>query len=228
MNVKAKNGGVLSKLTPQNVVKILRTWIRTDHSDMVMEKKLSDATYTPKSGLSVVEGDRQAVIQLCRENPDKMRGEEVKFLSYLDCGYRPLLAEIDGRIVGHIWWHDHRLDRTSLHPQVIRLGIDLAPGEVYSFDLFLLPQHRGGGASNDLFGLFRKHLRDAGYTKVYGVASASNLPAVWIHKLQGYRTVRTVESQLLCGGALLWSEGRLFLRNPTVVVKQKFDYRSVW
>jgi hypothetical protein len=156
-----------------------------------------------------------------------MRGQWAKCCSYLDNGYRVLLAEMEGQIVGHIWWHDHRLDRAQLHPQLLRYGLELKPGEVWSFDLWLLERYRGGGGSNDFFALFRQHLRQAGYARVWGSVDSAYLPAVWLHKIQGYRAVKTVEARLFFG-AVLWSGGRLYLRNPPIGVRQKFDFRAVW
>jgi GNAT superfamily N-acetyltransferase len=224
----AQKDGWRKKLTPQKAVKWVRAWALKDSADLVMEKELVDEGYKPKTSLRVVEGDRQAFRRFCHENAEVRWDDEAKFLSYLDNGYRAVLAEVDGKAVGYVWWHDHQLDRASLHPQVSRLGIELKPGEAYSFDLFLLPQHRGGGVSNDLFGLFRRHLRDAGYTKVYGIATSTNLPALWIHKVHGYRTVKKIEVRLLCGHSLMWSGGHLYLRNPPFGVKQKFDFRRIW
>jgi len=218
------------RLTPQ----VLRTkarnfinyYIYTDIEEVILQKDLVDEEYKTKSNVQVREADHQKVMQFCSENPD-LRDEKIRYLSYLDNHYHGALAELDGKIIGGVWWFDHRLDQVDIHPHLVRYKLNLKPGEVWSFDLFILSQDRGSGISNDFFKLFRKYLRNAEYTRLYGHVSSSNLPAVWLHKLQGYKPVKTVKSHLFCN-ALMLSEGRLFLRNPSIGVKQKFDYRPLF
>ncbi len=76
-------------------------------------------------------------------------------------------------------------------------------------------------------GGIRAHLLGLGYTRVYGHVDASNTPAVWLHKLQGYKKVKAVEGRLY-GKLFLHSGWRLFLRNPPVLARQKFDFRALW
>jgi GNAT superfamily N-acetyltransferase len=194
--------------------------------DVVMYRELSEEKYEQKTTLRVVDGDRQAVKRFCLAH-DETRRQWGKCKSYLDNGYHALMAEVDGEIVGHIWWHDDSVARRSVHPHLIRYGLELGPGQVWGFDLYLLPDHRGRGASNDYFALFRAHLRQRGYTRVYGHVDASNTPAVWLHKLQGYRKVKAVEAQLY-GHAVLRCEGRFYLRNPPLGARQSFDFRTLW
>ncbi len=193
--------------------------------EVVMRKDLVDEGEVPRKRLRLVEADRPRVRELCRRDAHLRQGRE-KCLSYLDNGFRGLLAEVDGRLVGHVWWCDPRRGGTRVHPHLVRYGLALEPGEVWGFDLYLMPEHRGGGMSNDFFALFRRFLREAGYARVYGAVDAANLPAVWLHKVQGYVPVKTVEGTLF-GGVLLSSGGRLFLKNPRFGAKQRFDFRAL-
>ena len=196
-----------------------------DIRDVVMSRELGEEKYRNKTELRVVEGDRRSVRRLCQSH-EELRRQWAKCASYLDNGYHALLAELDGELVGHIWWHDHRLERRRIHPHLVRYGLELDQGQVWGFDLYLLPESRGRGTSNDFFALFRRHLRDLGYSRVYGHVDAKNTPAVWLHKLQGYRKVKAVEGRIYCK-ALLRSEGRLYLRNPPFLARQKFDFRAL-
>ncbi len=197
-----------------------------DLRDVVMTKELKPGRYVQKTALRVVEGNRASVKRFCRAH-EETRWQWAKCESYLNNGYRALLAELDGRVVGHIWWHDHCVPRRDVHPHLVRYGLELEPGQVWGFDLYLLERFRGKGSSNDFFALFRGYLLGLGYHRVYGHVDAKNTPAVWLHKLQGYRKVKAVEGRLYCK-ALLECEGRFFLRNPPALVRQKYDFRALW
>ncbi len=200
--------------------------VAQDIRDVVMARDLGEERYKRKSELRVVAGDRETVRRFCR-NHEELRRQWSKCASYLDNGYHALLAELNGQIVGHIWWHDHQVTGKQIHPHLVRFGLQLEPGQVWGFDLYLLPDSRGRGTSNDYFFLFRQHLRECGYAKVFGHVDAANTPAVWLHKLQGYKKVKAIEGRLY-GHALLKSDGRLFLRNPPILARQKYDFRTLW
>jgi GNAT superfamily N-acetyltransferase len=191
-----------------------------------MTRELGEERFVPRTDLRVLEGDRRSVERFCRAH-EETRRQWRRCASYLDNGYHALLAERGGEIVGFVWWHDHRVEPKRRHPHLTRYGLTLEPGQVWGFDLYLLEQHRGKGTSNDFFASFRVMLRDRGYTRVFGHVDARNLPAVWLHKLQGYKPVKTVDGRLW-GKVLLWSGGRLLLRNPPFVVRQRFDFRPLW
>lgn len=212
--------------TPRQLEARARARLVEDIRDVVMVKELANDRSKVKSDMRAVPGDRQTVQRLCQAHPE-LRRQWSKCASYFDNGYHALLAEVDGRIVGHIWWHDHRVPPGSVHPHLVRFGLELEPGQVWGFDLYLLEDARGGGASNDFFALFRRHLRELGYERVYGHVDAANTPAVWLHKLQGYKKVKAIEGRLYAK-ALLRSEGRLLVRNPPFLVKQKFDFHALW
>ncbi len=212
--------------TPRQLRARLEARTVEEFREVVMVKDLASDKSVVKGEMRVFEGDRQAVERFCGQH-DELQRQWSKCASYLDNGYHALLAEVDGEVVGHIWWHDHRLDPANVHPHLVRYGLELEPDTAWGFDLYLLPDSRGRGASNDFFALFRRTLRDLGYTKVYGHVDAKNLPAVWLHKLQGYKKVKTVEGRLYCK-CLLHSDGRWLIRNPPVGVKQKFDFRPLW
>jgi hypothetical protein len=212
--------------TPSGLRARLRARLVEDIKDVVMVKDLAADRSKVKGAMRVIDGDRDSVKAFCLAH-EETRRQWSKCESYLDNGYRAFLAELDGRVVGHIWWHDHRVGRRNIHPHLIRYDLKLEPGQVWGFDLYLLEDARGGGASNDFFALYRRRLKELGYETVYGHVDASNLAAVWLHKLQGYKKVKTVEGRLY-GKALLRSEGRVLLRNPPVLAKQKFDFRPLW
>ena len=198
------------------------SFLRSDIEDVVLVHELGPERTRIHTALELVEADRERVRQLCEacRLPAERR---IKMASYLDHHYHGLIAMLDGKPVGHVWW----VDRALPHPHVARFGIELGEGDAYAFDLYLAPEHRGGGASSDLFVRLRELLTAKGYRRVYGSVRASNLPAVWLHKLQHYRPVKTVPARIYLDDAVLVSGGSLYLRNPLAFGKQRFDYRRI-
>jgi len=216
---------LISQAMLNKTINYFKSYLYADVAEVVMQKELGEEEYKTKSSLQVSETDNQKIRQFCDDNAE-LRHKKTIYLSYLENKYHGAVAELDGRIIGCLWWFDHRLAQTYIHPHLLRLNLKLAPGEVWSFDLHILKECRGGGISNDFFTLFRKYLKGAGYTKLYGHVESNNIPAVWLHKLQGYKPLKTVKSQLICR-ALLLSDGQMFLKNPPIGVKQKFDFHKL-
>lgn len=204
----------------------LGEYLHSDLEEVVLQHELRPEPYKTRTRLELVEADRDQVEQFCRDNHIK-RTKRIKLSSYLDNQYHALFAMLDGVMIGHVWWFDDRIDPADAHPYLSRFDLALQPGDVWSFDLYIAPEHRGRGVSDDFFVLLRKYLEGKGYKRVYGHVRADNLPAVWLHKLQHYTPVKTVRSRLFLDDAVLVSDGRVWLRNPTVGVKQKFDYRRL-
>ncbi|MCX5744252.1 MAG: hypothetical protein NT062_17320 [Proteobacteria bacterium] len=203
----------------------LEAFVHHDLEEVVLQRGLGGERYATRTTLTVVEADLAKVQEFC-DLHHVTRADRAQMTSYFDNHYHGLFAVVDGALVGHVWWFDDRISAADAHPHLSRLQLALAPGDVWGFDLYLAPAHRGGGASNDFFVLFRQHLDRAGYKRVYGHVDARKLPAVWLHKLQGYTSLKTVKSRVLFDRVLV-TDGRVYVKNPSWVVKQKFDFHRV-
>jgi GNAT superfamily N-acetyltransferase len=202
----------------------LRRFYRCDLEEIVLRRDLRPEPYETRTPLEVVEADRDRILRFCRERQCG-RETRVQLVSYLDNHYHGLLAVLGGQTIGYVWWFDARIDPADAHPHLRRFDVTLEAGDAWSFDLHIAPQHRGGGIANDYMVRFRKHLAARGIRRLFGHVSAANLPAVWLYKVERYTAVKTVRSQLFLDAAVLVrDDGRVFLRNPLVGVKQKFDY----
>jgi GNAT superfamily N-acetyltransferase len=67
------------------------------------------------------------------------------------------------------------------------LDIQLGEDEAYMFDMYVTPDSRGKVAAGYLLSNALQDLKDSGFTRVYGFYEKDNLPALWIHRLFGYR-----------------------------------------
>jgi GNAT superfamily N-acetyltransferase len=102
-------------------------------------------------------------------------------------GFRGFVALKGTEVVGYYWWVDH--DADPPHPDVWLLGEGFAmePGDVYGSSLFLLEEHRGGGAAGDFLHQIETSLRDRGYRRIWGYVESTNRPARWLYSTRAYR-----------------------------------------
>jgi GNAT superfamily N-acetyltransferase len=71
-------------------------------------------------------------------------------------------------------------------------GVELGVGDIYGSDLFLLEEHRGGGAAADFLRQIEASLRDRGYRRSWGYVVSDNRPARWIYSTRKYAPMWTV------------------------------------
>lgn len=107
-------------------------------------------------------------------------------------GYRGFVGFLGNELIGYYWWVDWT-DRPP-HRDLSRLGlgIELAEGDVYGADFFILGEHRGGGVANDFLHKVETALRERCYRRLWGYVVAGNRPARWVYTLRGYEPVSTV------------------------------------
>ncbi len=120
------------------------------------------------------------------EYPLRSRLERVEL--YFQKGYRGLAMVQNGKAVGDIWYVSRDTAKTQeIHPDVQRFKIDLADKDIYMFDMHVGVDQRGGGHATFLLNSVLHHLYGKGYLKAYGYYSAANIPALWVHRLLGYK-----------------------------------------
>jgi GNAT superfamily N-acetyltransferase len=119
---------------------------------------------------------------------------------YFRDGYRGVAVQRDGQVVGAVW-SVTRSDSTLswVHDDLRRLRIGLSDGEAYMFDMYIEPEHRGLALSTALFRAAYGGLRSRGIVKVKGYYALDNLPALWMHRVMGYREVGRVKVTELFG-----------------------------
>ena len=137
-------------------------------------------------------------------------GFETKIASYLSRGDRCFMAFDDDNPIGMIWWVDGMEVARRGHAQVERFGIALGPEDVYSYDLYLLPSERGGGAATAYFAAFEADLARRGYANVFGWVDERNREARWLYALRRLEAERIVTSHVVLRRFRL-TEGHAFV-----------------
>jgi GNAT superfamily N-acetyltransferase len=113
-----------------------------------------------------------------------------RFAAAVEHGDRGFVARLDGEVVGFYWWVD------GDHPHLDQLGIRLADGDVYGFDFYLAPEHRGEGRAVEFLHDIETRLHARGYARVWGYVRSDNRPARWLYSIRGYEAVGTVHVRL--------------------------------
>jgi GNAT superfamily N-acetyltransferase len=192
-------------------------------SEIVLSKDLADsgdAALGTRLQVRAFEGGDAAVL-------DGIAADDMELLrTYVRRGYPALFAEVDGRIVGHVWWVDASFSGDRAHPHLARYGIRLGPRDAYAFTFFLEPGCRGGGNANEFLSRFEHHLRSRGFERVWGYVASDNRPARWLYSLCGWRPQKVIDSWKVAG-YLLFAQGAVFVRNSRRGKLPSHDYRRV-
>ena len=139
---------------------------------------------------------------------------------YFDRGYRALAMVRGNEVVADLWYVTRQNARTrEIHPNVRCFRIDLGPDMAYMFDMHFLPGQRGGGAATYFMGSALHHLRGRGITRAYGYFSAHNTPALWVHRLLGWRELPRFELRRF----FLYENARLKTERQSQPGKRAFD-----
>jgi GNAT superfamily N-acetyltransferase len=159
---------------------------------LVLEKRLDAiAPITFDRRLEVSElgpGSLPALADLNRRRCDRRATD--RFAADLARGCRGFVAHDDGELAGYYWWADRD------HPHLDRLGITLADGDVYGFDFFLAPEHRGDGRAVEFLHAIESALAERGYERLWGYVRGDNRPARWLYSSRGYEVVKQVHTRV--------------------------------
>jgi ribosomal protein S18 acetylase RimI-like enzyme len=155
--------------------------------------------------ISVREGEPAEILALRPDDQPRMQ-------SYLSKKYRCAILTIDGETAGWCWWIDPHVSRQgSIDYQLAFLDVDLDEGDVWCFDFYVAPTYRGEGRATHALAELEGMLALYGYRKMMGCVEATNIAALWLYKLRGFRTLTTVKATYLFS-LIGISRGRLVVR----------------
>jgi GNAT superfamily N-acetyltransferase len=139
-----------------------------------------------RRGLELLEIDSMEII----ESEGWMFGlnsRRERAASYFEQGFRAFAWVKDRHIVAEIWSETRNPSGSpARHPHVEWFGITLGDEDVYLFDMYVLPDKRGGAIATDFMSCILHHLRNNGFARAYGCFAADNVPALWVHRMLGY------------------------------------------
>lgn len=164
------------------ILRYLKETIYFRRKTIIVQKNLDeakfDAEFLKRNGVRFLEINANTYPIRTFEYAEKNR--HLKALYYLSCGYNGHALVKSNKIIADIWYCGYdRFGHLPYHPDLDWFGIKLIPGEVYSFDIYLIPDERGNNLSAVLqdsacYDLFKK-----GNKRAFGYYWADNTPAVW-------------------------------------------------
>jgi hypothetical protein len=99
----------------------------------------------------------------------------------------------DGEVIGDVWFVTKKGSKLSnIHPDIGLLNITLGDEDVYLFDLYVTPEARVKSPAIPLLGSALNALRENGYKNAYGFFNTDNVPALWVHRMMGYKELPKV------------------------------------
>jgi GNAT superfamily N-acetyltransferase len=154
---------------------------------VVKDLKQLPPVKVPQEGFRLVDVTPETFPALALVYPLRSRRERTG--KYFRRGYRALAMVGEGnKVVGDLWYVSRGSARTSkIHPHVRWFGLDLSEDDVYMFDMHVVSDQRGGGLATYFLKSALHHLHSGGYERAYGYFAAQNTPALWVHRLIGYR-----------------------------------------
>ncbi len=154
------------------------------------EKDLS--SINPK--FEVLKENNLDIVEVTLENFEKSqlkyprRSTYVKALSNLKKQFKSFVLVRDNDVLGYIWYAT-KLDTKFpyIHHDLKFLNISLGDKEAYLFDMHLISEERGKSIAVTFMSNALYKLKEKGYQKAYGYFLADNIPALWVHRLVGYK-----------------------------------------
>ena len=109
---------------------------------------------------------------------------------YVGRGYNSFVLLSDNIVVGDLWWVPFKEPPPPVHPDLEFLGFELCRNDVYMFDMYLARDRRGQATSARLLGGALQSLKEQGFQNAYCYVVAEKTPAVWMHRMLGFRSLR--------------------------------------
>jgi GNAT superfamily N-acetyltransferase len=178
--------------------RFLNRLLYSRYEEMLQVIDLNKVAYPSSKGklnVSSIERKHVPMLALLRKQAGIWGSNPAKGLEiYLDHGCKGFYAELKGEIIGYVWWGDSN-SKFDFDPQGYEYYFkeaNLTPSDVYGFDLFITPSHRGRGNSLEILSKYLLALRDLGYKKNYGFVAIDNIAASWVYKIIGCKDVKKV------------------------------------
>jgi GNAT superfamily N-acetyltransferase len=189
---------------------IARSQLYAKTDEIILRKELDGDEPTANGAIRLEEAGAHHLPLLADFNRRQCNTSRTdRFAAGLADGRRALLGFRDDELIGYFWWHDATVDGCYLS----RFGVDLAADEVYGYDLFIAPEHRGRGTPVQFVAGVEAELARRGYRRLYGFVDRANVPARWLWTTSGHESVMCARTRRFMRW-LMHVEGRGWVRSP--------------
>jgi hypothetical protein len=105
-----------------------------------------------------------------------------KALIYCDKGYQGYAITRENRIIGDTWYYSSKLSDKPI--DIKWLGFkNWSKDDIYTFDIFLVPEERGKYLSSILQNMAMYSLGRKGYLRAYTFVFSDNIPSIWMTRV---------------------------------------------
>jgi hypothetical protein len=180
--------------TASFVAEKLRAQLTRRDTRIVILKRLDDIAVPARRGRVRSEQLKQRHLLALREL-NRERGDlegDARFAADLAAGHGGFVGFLDAKLVACYWWVDATMPRHR-DMEGLGLGIELGPGDVYGYDLYVHKQHRAGGTVPDFLHQVESALHEQGFERLWGAVVADNRSARWTYEARGYVPEWSVE-----------------------------------
>lgn len=143
-----------------------------------------------KLKVEFIEIEKDSVENRRLEYPLKSR--YLKLFKNLDKGYKGFAIVEGNQVIGDLWYFSSNKSMPT-HPDLKLLNIHFSEKDVYLFDMYIKPEKRGEGRVTSLLGEALMTLKNKGFKKAYGYYMADNIPALWMHRMLGYKELHRLK-----------------------------------
>jgi len=184
------------------IMAIVREQLYLKTDQVVVRKELtSSAPATPRT-IRIEAAEARHIPVLAEFNRRQCNVRRTRrFTTGLAEGKRALLGFRDESLIGYFWWHDATQSGDDFY--LARFGLGLADGEMYGYDLFIAPEHRGSGTPAEFLAGVEAELARLGYRRMFGFVDSDNRPARWLYGTSGYEDVLRGRTRTILGRLLL-------------------------
>ena len=186
--------------------------------EIVSEKSLvekSRVSLAPKLTIRALDRQDRDLLAAFHADHGVEPNQRARVNRYLEHGYRGFLAFAGDVLIGYLFWVDNTSKAEDRHPHLRIYDIPLEDHDVYAFDFYIAPRHRGGSRALEFFDRAEKSLAEDGYRKAYGMVLKEKKSARWIYSMLGYRPIRTAVGHKFFGLVAVLN-GKVFLTKPNM------------
>lgn len=123
----------------------------------------------------------------------ELKSRDLKLKNNLKKGFN-LFAIVDNHeVVADVWYVTKSSTKlANTHQDLVLLGIELTNSDVYLFDAYVVPGKRGKAIATKFMGSVLQELKKKGFERAYGYYMSDNIPALWFHRIIGYKEFPSV------------------------------------
>ena len=178
------------------------------------------------------DSNKDELRNMCRNNKCNLR-DMSRLDSYLRNNFQGFVAYEKGKMIGYLWWVHANGPEEEHHPHLALYGLPLKRDEIYTFDFFVIDEHRGDGNAIEFFTRAQLNLRDNGYNKAFAVVQNNNIPAKWTYASNGWKNghivkiIRFFKFILVASNPKL-SHKQVFIKNNRMYSSHSIDYQLLF